>query len=92
MSMALKDAMRDHCLEEIADAWIQLVGSLHAQNPELAAAVLDVVARYVNWVDISLFVANDRHALPPVPMHPGIFPKSYSEPWLTTCPPTGVWQ
>ena len=60
-SSALKDAMRDNCLDELIAACIQLTSNLHASNPELAASVLEAVARYVNWIDIRL-VANDRSA------------------------------
>lgn len=58
-STALKDAMRDNCLDELVSACIQLISSLHGSNPELAAEVLEAVARYVNWIDIRL-VANER--------------------------------
>ena len=60
--MALKDAMRDRCLVDLAEAWLQLIASLRSTNTRLAAAVLDVVARYINWIDIGL-VANDRLVL-----------------------------
>lgn len=58
-SMNLKDVMRESCIKQLTDACISLVASLHAGNPDLAAAVLDAVSRYVNWIDIGL-VANDR--------------------------------
>lgn len=53
--------MRDNCLEELMNACIQLTGNLHSSNPDLAASVLEAVARYVNWIDIRL-VANDRYS------------------------------
>lgn len=53
--------MRDNCLDELIAACVQLVSSLHSSNPELAASVLEAVARYVNWIDIRL-VANDRYS------------------------------
>ena len=59
--MRLKDAMRDHSVGDVAEAWLQLVAQYSGPRPELAAAVLEVVRRYVNWIDIGL-VANDRHA------------------------------
>lgn len=61
-STALKDAMRDNCLDELVGASIQLTGSLHSSNPDLAAAILEAIARYVNWIDIGL-VANDRYRI-----------------------------
>ena len=42
-------------------AWLQLVATYSGPRPELATAVLEVVRRYVNWIDIGL-VANDRQA------------------------------
>ncbi len=60
-SMRLKDAMRDHAVADVAEAWLQLVARYSGPRPDLASAVLDVVRRYVNWIDIGL-VANDRHA------------------------------
>ena len=61
-SMQLKDAMRDHATADVAEAWLQLVARYSGPRPELAATVLEVVRRYVNWIDIGL-VANDRQAL-----------------------------
>ena len=61
-STKLKDAMRDNCLEELMNACIQLTSNLHSSNPDLAASVLEAVARFVNWIDIRL-VANDRSVI-----------------------------
>ena len=61
-SMRFKDAMRDHSVGDVAEAWMQLVATYSGPRPELTAAVLDVVRRYVNWIDIGL-VANDRWAV-----------------------------
>lgn len=58
---ALKDAMRERCLTELLRACYQLTLALHAQQPQLAAGVLQATARYVSWIDISL-VANDQCA------------------------------
>lgn len=57
--MLLKDAMRENSIKDITNACMQLTATLHASNPKLAAAVLEAVARYVNWIDIGL-IANDR--------------------------------
>ena len=57
--MRFKDAMRDHSVGDVAGAWLQLVAAYSGPRPDLAAAVLEVVRRYVNWIDIGL-VANDR--------------------------------
>ncbi|KAK9827309.1 hypothetical protein WJX81_002974 [Elliptochloris bilobata] len=58
-SMALKDAMREHCLAELGAAWAQLVATYGQARPDLAGAVLGAVQRYVPWIDIGL-VANDK--------------------------------
>ncbi|KAK9812733.1 hypothetical protein WJX72_002830 [[Myrmecia] bisecta] len=58
-SMHLKDAMRERCMTEIAEAWYALVATYHTSNVQLAAEVLDAAVRYVNWIDIGL-LANDR--------------------------------
>ena len=59
LSMHVKDAMRDCCIAEVAEAWYELAAAHRAQRPQLAAFVLATAARYVNWIDIGL-VANDR--------------------------------
>lgn len=58
-SMQLKDAMRETCLLDLAEAWYNLLRAYQSANPELAAAVLSTVQRYVNWIDVSL-VVNER--------------------------------
>ena len=58
----LKDAMRETCLPELLHACYQLALQLHSTCEGLAAALLQAVARYVNWIDISL-VANEQCAL-----------------------------
>lgn len=57
--MSLKDALRDTCIKDIADAWYQLASLYQSQQPEIAAEVLGTVQRYIGWMDIRL-VANDR--------------------------------
>lgn len=51
--------MREHCLNELASIWYNLLVTYSDSNPGLAEAVLSVVKRYVSWIDIGL-VANDR--------------------------------
>lgn len=60
-SMQLKDAMRESCLADLAQAWFNLLQAYQSANPDLAAAVLNTVERYVNWIDVSL-VVNERQA------------------------------
>ena len=57
--MQLKDAMRETCLNDLAEAWYNLLTSYQSANPDLAAAVLNTVERYVNWIDVGL-VVNER--------------------------------
>lgn len=58
-SMQLKDSMRETCLHDLAEAWYNLLRAYQSANPDLAAAVLSTVGRYVNWIDVSL-VVNER--------------------------------
>ena len=62
--MQLKDAMRETCLHDLAEAWYNLLRAYQSANPDLAAAVLSTVERYVNWIDVSL-VVNERLANSP---------------------------
>lgn len=55
-SMHLKDAMRETCLTDLAEAWLKLVRAYQFADPELAAAVLSTLERYVNWIDVGLVV------------------------------------
>ena len=54
--MHLKDAMRESCLTDVAQAWFNLLQAYQNSNPDLAAAVLNTVERYVNWIDVGLVV------------------------------------
>lgn len=58
-SIQLKDAMRESCLADLAQAWFNLLQAYQSANPDLAAAVLNTMERYVNWIDVSL-VINER--------------------------------
>mmetsp|Transcript_3613 Transcript_3613/g.10404 ORF Transcript_3613/g.10404 Transcript_3613/m.10404 type:complete len:682 (-) Transcript_3613:1758-3803(-) len=58
-SMHVKDAMRELCIQELAEAWYHLVSMYKDSQPMLAAMVLDSAKRYISWIDINL-VANDR--------------------------------
>ncbi|KAL0051899.1 hypothetical protein WJX82_004175 [Trebouxia sp. C0006] len=58
-SMQLKDAMRETCLTDLSEAWYNLLTAYQSANPDLAAAVLNTVERYVNWIDVAL-VVNER--------------------------------
>jgi exportin-T len=58
-SMALKDAMRESCIADVAEAWYQLAVAYQETDPQLAASVLSTMGQYVNWIDISL-IANKK--------------------------------
>ncbi|GBG87187.1 hypothetical protein CBR_g44922 [Chara braunii] len=58
-SMRVKDAIRGMCVQQMVDAWYALIVAYRATLPELVASVLEVVQRYVVWIDIIL-VANER--------------------------------
>ena len=58
----IKDAMRERCLPALMHACYQLALQLQGPSPGLAAGLLQAVARYINWIDISL-VANEQCAL-----------------------------
>ncbi|XP_059146732.1 exportin-T-like isoform X2 [Physella acuta] len=55
----IKDAMRERCVNALADSWYQIMTSYEASKPELVCMCLEVVGRYVSWMDIGFF-ANDR--------------------------------
>ncbi|XP_067683887.1 exportin-T-like [Haliotis asinina] len=55
----IKDTMRDHCVAQLADSWYQIMTGYETNKPEITCACLDVVGRYVSWIDISL-IANDK--------------------------------
>lgn len=60
-SLHVQDAMREHCLDDLAQVWYNLVITYSEAEPDLAETVLAAVKRYVPWIDIGL-VANDRCA------------------------------
>ncbi len=57
--MHVKDSMRDKSIAEVAQAWYSLTLAYSTSHPELAAFVLQTMARYISWMDIGL-VANDK--------------------------------
>lgn len=57
-SMLFKDAMRERALPDLATAWAQLLAAYTDVAPELVAALLEAIQRYVHWIDIGL-LAND---------------------------------
>lgn len=55
----IKDAMRQQCISQVVSAWYSLIVMYKGQSPQLAAQVLEMMQKYVSWIDIGL-VANDR--------------------------------
>uniref|UniRef100_A0A0B6ZHY5 Exportin-T n=1 Tax=Arion vulgaris TaxID=1028688 RepID=A0A0B6ZHY5_9EUPU len=55
----LKDAMRGQCVNDLANSWYDIMTLYEVTNPDIVCTCLEVVGRYVSWMDISLFV-NDR--------------------------------
>ena len=55
----IKDAMRQQCISQVVAAWYSLIIMYKGQSPQLAAQVLEMMHKYVAWIDIGL-VANDR--------------------------------
>lgn len=47
---------------QVARAWYELLHLHHARHPDVAAAILDTVKLYVNWIDISLGACRLLHA------------------------------
>lgn len=55
----IKDAMRQQCISQVVAAWYSLIVMYKTPSPQLAAQVLEMMQKYVAWIDIGL-VANDR--------------------------------
>jgi exportin-T len=55
----IKDSMRQQCISQVVAAWYSLIVMYKGQSPQLAAQVLEMMQKYVAWIDIGL-VANDR--------------------------------
>lgn len=54
----IKDAMRQQCISQVVGAWYELIGLYKGQSPHLATQVLEMMQKYVAWIDIGL-VANN---------------------------------
>ncbi|XP_058108611.1 exportin-T isoform X2 [Magnolia sinica] len=54
----IKDSMRQQCVPQIVHAWYDIVFSYKNSDPDLAAAVLDTMRRYITWIDIGLIANN----------------------------------
>ncbi|KAL8603758.1 hypothetical protein ACOMHN_024374 [Nucella lapillus] len=59
-NIALKDHMRENCVEHLASSWLHIMNLYEETHPEMVCMCLDMVGRYVSWIDISL-VANSGY-------------------------------
>ncbi|XP_069101295.1 exportin-T-like isoform X2 [Argopecten irradians] len=55
----IKDTMRDQCIPQLVDTWYQIMTTYQSTNPEVCCMCLEVVGKYVSWIDINL-IANDK--------------------------------
>ncbi|XP_050413849.2 exportin-T isoform X2 [Patella vulgata] len=55
----IKDAMRDQYVVQLAESWFMIMTGYETSHPEITCQCLEVVGKYVSWIDINL-VANDR--------------------------------
>ncbi|XP_076447467.1 exportin-T-like [Babylonia areolata] len=57
---SIKDHMRESCVASLAASWLHIMTVYEDSQPEVVCQCLDVVGRFVSWIDISL-VANDPY-------------------------------
>ncbi|KAH3816261.1 exportin-T-like isoform X2 [Dreissena polymorpha] len=55
----IKDAMREQCVQRLADSWLQILNKYEASNTEVVCTCLEVIGKYISWIDIGL-IANDK--------------------------------
>lgn len=55
----LKDAMRERCVPQLVDSWLQIMTTYQTSHPDITCLCLDVVGKYISWIDINL-VANEQ--------------------------------
>ncbi|CAL1531674.1 unnamed protein product [Lymnaea stagnalis] len=55
----IKDAMRERCVNDLADSWYQIMTTYEMTQSDLVSMCLETVGHYVSWMDIGFF-ANDR--------------------------------
>lgn len=56
---AIKDRMREQCVAQLADSWLQIMKMYESSHPEVVCQCMEVVGKYVAWIDI-LLVANSQ--------------------------------
>ncbi|XP_035825468.1 exportin-T isoform X2 [Aplysia californica] len=55
----IKDAMREQSVNQLSDMWFQVMTTYESSQPDIVSMCLEIVGRYVSWMDIGFF-ANDR--------------------------------
>ncbi|KAL3853848.1 hypothetical protein ACJMK2_017348 [Sinanodonta woodiana] len=55
----IKDMMREDCVKNLADSWLQILTEYESSHAELVCTCLEVIGKYISWIEINL-IANDR--------------------------------
>lgn len=55
----IKDAMREQSVLQLTETWYTILTQFQSSNPEVTCMCLDVIGKYVSWIDINL-IANDK--------------------------------
>ena len=50
----IRDAMREKCVPQLVEAWLATLNTYARPHPQLACMCLEVVGKYVSWIDIGL--------------------------------------
>ena len=50
----IRDAMREKCVPQLVEAWLATLNTYAGPHPQLACMCLEVVGKYVSWIDIGL--------------------------------------
>ncbi|CAG2105834.1 unnamed protein product, partial [Medioppia subpectinata] len=54
----IKDLMRETCLQELADFWLNVINTYRDSSPTTVCLCVEVIGAYVAWIDINL-ITND---------------------------------
>ncbi|KAK3102231.1 hypothetical protein FSP39_009774 [Pinctada imbricata] len=55
----IKDSMREQSVTQLTHTWYHILTQYQTTNPEVVCTCLDVIGKYITWIDISL-IANDK--------------------------------
>ncbi|XP_052780847.1 exportin-T-like [Mya arenaria] len=56
---AIKDAMREQAVQQLTDAWYQILTQYEGSDTAVVCSCLEVVGKYISWIDIGL-IANEQ--------------------------------